>query len=307
MNWQEAKILFKYASRSRSARFFEGLDSIANNVAQPKNCVVVCSFDTDDKTMDTPEVREKLMQYGIQLIIHRGESQSKIHAINRNLDHLHDAEIIICMSDDMRFTVKGFDDIIRNTFAEHFPNGDGCLHFPDQHQGNACMTMNITDARYHNRFGFIYHPDYVSVECDLENQEVAEMLGCYKYIDQRIFIHLHPSFGDIAYDAQYTKTENWAVHEADKETRRRRKKNNYDLIKVGDKWETVPREIKTEPMTEPQAPQDRLTQLRESVEKTEKLRAKFLSKIDKLKSDAEEINALGIVKIEVSVTEESLK
>src|SRR3990167_7188635 len=247
-DWANSRILFKFPSRARPQRFFEGLDSIVNNSNQLENCVVVCTFDTDDQTMEADWVKEKILTYPIKLIIHRGVSANKIDAVNKNLENLHDCSIIICMSDDMRFIVKGFDDIIRADFTQHFPDGDGCLHYPDNNQGMACMTMNITDVVYFNRFGYIYHPDYVSVECDLENQEVAQMLGRYKFVEKRIFNHNHPSFGLAQYDEQYNRTENGMVHEGDKATRRRRKANNYDLIKVGDKWETKQKPIETKPI-----------------------------------------------------------
>jgi len=313
MNWSEAKILFKYCSRSRPTKFFEGLDSIVTNLNQPKNCVVVCSFDTDDQTMNADWVKEKLETYPVTLVIHRGESKSKIAAVNRDLKHLYDSDIIICMSDDMRFIQKGFDDILRADFALHFPDGDGFLHYPDQHQGSACATMNITDAIYFNRFGHIYNPAYESVECDLENQEVAQMLGRYKYIERRIFNHLHPSFGDTQYDEQYNRTESSVVHERDKATRRQRKANNYDLILNGDKWDTPPNPIsaflKQQPMSDkPEITiEDVLIKHHDNILKSMKLRDKLNKKIEDCKTLAKEISELGILKVEVSVMEESLK
>lgn len=333
MNWNEAKILVKYASKTRPEKFFQGLDSIVTNLAQPDKCAVVCSFDSDDDTMNQEWVKEKLTTYPITMIIHRGVSKNKIDAVNRDMNHLHDCSVIICMSDDMRFIEKGFDDTIRNDFATHFPDGDGCLHYPDQHQGERCMTLNITDSRYFNRFGYIYHNDYSSVECDLENQEVAIMLGRYKYVEKRIFNHLHPSFGDTDYDNQYRKTEAFEIHEADKATRKRRKANNYDLIKTETGWNTPPRKVH---MTFPnqltssdqefwdshhanaitnQEPQMEtktslpmsVTDLMQNSKKTIALKSKMDKKIADAQSLAAEINALGIVKIEVSVTEESLK
>ena len=42
------KILFKYASRSRAGKFFEGLDNILNNVADLNNFCILVSLDSDD-------------------------------------------------------------------------------------------------------------------------------------------------------------------------------------------------------------------------------------------------------------------
>ena len=319
MNWSEAKILYKFASRSRPKRFFEALDSIVNNSSQLENCVVVCTFDTDDQTMDADWVKEKILTYPIKLIIHRGVSVNKIAAVNKNLENLHDCKIIVNWSDDMVFIKKGFDDIIRQDFAEQFPNGDGFIHYPDNNQGSACATMNVTDSIFFNRFGYIYHPDYVSVECDLENQEVAQMLGRYKFVEKRIFNHNHPSFGLAPYDEQYNRTENEMVHEGDKATRRRRKANNYDLIKTESGWttkqieimaltgsngEVIPDVIEDNP---PMTVDESISKLQENVTKTQKLRDKFYKKLGEVYGLVSEVNELGIIKIQVQVTEESLK
>jgi hypothetical protein len=143
-----------------------------------------------------------------------GNSKNKIDAINRDVNEfttLCDWDIIVNMSDDMIFTVKGFDDIIRR----YFDNLDQVLHFPDQNQGQNCMTMSILGREYYNRDKFIYHPEFESLWVDIVAQEEAQIRGCYKFVNQNIFIHLHPSFGQAHYDAQYQKTEEWGVRQRD--------------------------------------------------------------------------------------------
>lgn len=312
MNWSEARILFHYPSKSRPVNFRRGLESIINNLERPDLAMFSIVLDADDTKLS--EYESILVEFSQQFTgtqIYIGTSKNKIDAVNRNLDRT-DFEIIICFSDDMVFTQQGFDDIIRKDFADNFPDGDGVLHYPDQNQGEACMTMNITDRIYFNRFGYIYHPDYESVECDLENQEVAQMLGRYKYAGKRIFDHLHPSFGQATYDAQYNKTEDGQVHNQDKATRRRRKANNYDLVKVGDVWQTVTSKTAVErvqplPCVPPIGVVDRLDQLAENAEKTKKLRGKLLNKISDCEKLASEIESLGLVKMSINLVEESVK
>jgi hypothetical protein len=201
------KILFKYTTRSRRSNFLRGYDSIVNNV-NSDNYHILISIDKDDSTMfPLPELK------GNHTII-VGNSKNKIDAINRDVNEfttLCDWDIIVNMSDDMIFTVKGFDDIIRDAFWEL----DLCLHFPDQNQGQNCMTMSILGREYYNRDKFIYHPEFESLWVDIVAQEEAQIRGCYKFVNQNIFIHLHPSFGQAHYDAQYQKTEEWGVRQRD--------------------------------------------------------------------------------------------
>jgi len=201
------KILFKYTTRSRRSNFLRGYDSIVNNV-NSDNYHILISIDKDDSTMfPLPELK------GNHTII-VGNSKNKIDAINRDVNEfttLCDWDIIVNMSDDMIFTVKGFDDIIRR----YFDNLDQVLHFPDQNQGQNCMTMSILGREYYNRDKFIYHPEFESLWVDIVAQEEAQIRGCYKFVNQNIFVHLHPSFGQAHYDAQYQKTEEWGVRQRD--------------------------------------------------------------------------------------------
>lgn len=235
---KDAIILFKFASRSRPHKFKEAMKSITDNLARPELACFMFTFDEDDPTKDQYNV--VLDELGkINYSATFGVSESKIHACNRDLHEANtlfpEWKILVCMSDDMEFIFKGFDNTIREAFIEE----DLCVHFPDQNQGAKCMTMSIMDRKYFERRKYVYHHDYISVECDLEAQEEAQMLGRYKFMEgQRIFNHNHPSFGQGTYDAQYNKTEAYEVHEADKATRRRRKADNYGLVKTETGWDT---------------------------------------------------------------------
>jgi hypothetical protein len=87
--------------------------------------------------------------------------------------------------------------------------------------------MSILGRQYFERFGYIYHPDYISLYCDNEQMDVAKLLGCYKYINKNIFHHLHPAYGKAEYDMQYNHTESFS--NADHITYFRRRANNFDL------------------------------------------------------------------------------
>jgi hypothetical protein len=212
------KILFKYATRSRPELFKRGIASIVNNCVS-ENYQILVSYDSDDITMDGIE---KLYEGNSKIVFCKGTSTSKINAINRDMSVITDWDILVNMSDDMLFICEGFDSIIRNSFD----NLDQCLHFPD---GNTTtlITMSILGRKFFDRFGYIYHPDYISLFSDNEQTEVAMTLGCYKYVNQLIFLHLHPAYRKAESDKQYIQTESyWSVDQA---TFARRKSNNFDL------------------------------------------------------------------------------
>lgn len=217
------KILFKYTTRSRRSNFLRGYDSIINNVTSQDYHVLI-SVDKDDASMfPLPELK------GNHTFV-VGESKNKIDAINRDVNEFdYDWDIIVNMSDDMVFIQAGFDEVIRREmlFNVSFMKYDQVLHFPDQHQGQNCMTMSILGRTYYDRDKFIYHPEFESLWVDIVAQEEAQIRGCYKFVNQNIFVHLHPSFGDCAYDEQYKLTENWEGRQRDYATYLRLK-SEYD-------------------------------------------------------------------------------
>lgn len=210
------KILIKYPSRSRPQRFFEGLDSIVNLMADKENYDILCTFDKDDPTMANATVMGRLAEYRHTWHTY-GTSTSKIDAINRDLGYYptKDWDILICMSDDMRFIAYGWDQLIREGFQHNAPDLDAFLHYPDSTARNMLCTMSIMGRKYFERDGYIYHPSYQSLWCDNEAMEVAKMRGKYIYMGIQIFDHLHPAYRLAEWDEQYTRQQGlWNVDEA---------------------------------------------------------------------------------------------
>lgn len=235
------KILFKYASRSRPKQFIRGLESIINNVLSDSYHILVTA-DLDDDSMDSSEVlgwvEENISRD--KITFDWGVSESKVHAINRGMEEVpedfKDWDVLVCMSDDMVFIEMGFDEDIRDSFIErkyserHYDEYtllDQFLHFPDGNRNDLC-TMSIIGRGYYDKDGYIYNPEYKSLFCDDEAQQVAKQRGCYKYIDKQIFEHKHPAYGKAVFDEQYQKTE--AIgNSVDRETFLRRKEINFGL------------------------------------------------------------------------------
>jgi len=224
------KILFKFTTRSRRSNFLRGIDSIIDNLADKENYRIYTTFDVDDDKMrPLPEIK------GNHTYI-AGTSKSKIDAINRDMDFInsqYDWQIIINMSDDMVFIQKGFDDIIRKEFTDgSITNLDQYIHFNDGNQKANVSTMHIVGRDYYNRDNYIYNPEYKSLWCDVENDMVAKLRGCYKYVGDniRLFSHLHPAFNLAPNDEQYMKTEHRDMWIADEQTFNNRKQNNFYVL-----------------------------------------------------------------------------
>lgn len=225
------RIVFKYTSRSRPEKFRRGAESILRNMSAENQAVFLVTIDSDDCTMSEQFVRSCFS--GVpesHLVVDVGISQNKIHAINRGLEKLHLLEpwdILVNMSDDMVFLKPGFDVVL----SKHC-GSDTFLHVPDGHQNQALATMSIMGKTYYERFGYIYHPVYISVYCDMEAQDVAKKLGCYKYVNERIFEHLHPTWGLAEMDAQYRRTETKELYSKDGASYHNRKAAGFPADRV---------------------------------------------------------------------------
>lgn len=193
-------ILINFASRSRPSKFHACMDNLRQCFTDYK---VLLKVDRND-----PTLRQYLSKAYPEIILELGYSDSKIHAINRNIP-TKGWDILVNTSDDIMWNENAENEIRKNIETDIF------LHFPEpyadsqaQNKGrNTISIVSIMDNAYYNRFGYVYHPEYKSLWCDNEATEVARMLGRYKFIDKYIFEHLHPAAGKAPKDDQYRFTE----------------------------------------------------------------------------------------------------
>ena len=226
------KILFKYASRSRNEKFFEGLDNILNNLNDLNNFCILCSLDADDETMNNQQsikrITEYVKKYPANIVVKFGKSKNKIDAINRDVNDFKerfDFDILVNFSDDMQFIVQSFDKTIREKFYIAYPNLDGNIYFNDGFVGDAISTMSIIGRKYYDKFNYIYHPSYHSLWCDNEYTMVAKTEKKIVYFDEKIYIHNHPANIGGFVDSQLMKTESF--NEIDRENFNKRLTNNF--------------------------------------------------------------------------------
>jgi len=189
-----AHILIVYPSRGRKERFFQALDACVNNIQDKNNYTILVKLDTDDEVMTQPEVVAKVLSYN-NIDIAWGLSDSKVHAINRNIPE-SGWDILVNLSDDQFFSIFGWDSMVRSEMQTHFPDGDGYLHFMEKDSKEHLCVQTICDRAYYSRFNYIYHPAYKSLFCDNHQMAVAKILGRYAYIYYSLIIHKNPAYSE---------------------------------------------------------------------------------------------------------------
>ena len=220
------KILFKYPSRSRRGRFLDGIDSILDNLHDQENFQILVTADFDDTDMrDLPQYVAEHPNIRVQY----GTSESKIHAVNRDMEFADDWDIVVVMSDDMLIKFTGFDEVIRGDFKKH--GLDTLLHYPDNDAKNLLAVLYIAGKTFYDRFGFIYDPRFKSLWCDNLIMEQAQILGKYQYIDfPGMFVHLNPAYGHLERDELFNTQQ--AFWDEDFKMYCKIKENGYELDKI---------------------------------------------------------------------------
>jgi len=201
-------ILVKYASRSRPENFERGLKSIIDNAVDIGSVFVLVSLDSDDQRLK--EYEDVVGKYYDKAFIkvYIGESQNKIHAINRDIDKVKfDWDVLVNMSDDMEL-VWEWDEII----AANIEDGR-FLHFNDGNHNEYLCTMSVMHRDYYNLDGYIYNPAYKSLYCDQEATEAAHIRGLRKYVPVQICKHLHPEWGYSPLDQLYVANNKYATED----------------------------------------------------------------------------------------------
>lgn len=224
----DLKILIKFPTRGRPQKFFDVLNKYIKMADNPSRIAFLISADEDDASMNNSDVRNALDVYSknIKLAYFFGNSKTKIEAVNADMEKVMGWNILVLASDDMIPLVQGYDNIIRNDMNEYFRDMDGVLWYNDGGQNNI-NTLCILGKKYYDRFGYIYHPDYVSLWCDNEFTDVSVQLKKVYKSDKTIIEHAHPVYQKTEYDALYVRNESY--FNIDKETYIKRKEKNFDI------------------------------------------------------------------------------
>jgi len=218
------RILVKYASRQRPVLFRKAIENIYATISKQQPFQILVTLDRDDTLM----MKEQLpIREEIGYLI--GDCKSKIEAINYGVSFANDWDILVNMSDDMRFLEKDWDLRIADRYLSVGP--DCFLHFNDGFVGKSLATMSIFDRKYYERDGYVYHPGYKSFSCDAEAYYVARARSRWFYFDEVLFHHEHPANMRVPNDDLYRKNSLATAH--DEKLYWERLHNNFDLEKEG--------------------------------------------------------------------------
>jgi len=212
-------LLIKFPSRERPEQFFKALELYISKLQEPMETRFMFTFDSDDhalpKYMDyvNAALGNKKISYEISV----DRSTSKVHAINRDMGTSGDWDFLLLASDDMLAEEWGYDVRIKDA-SELTP----CAIWLNAGDQPRIATLMAMERPYFDAFGYIYHPDYLSLWCDNEWTEVAQQNGCLVKIDDVLIRNVSPDWGGKApRDALYRR--NNRLHDIDHKTYIRRK------------------------------------------------------------------------------------
>ena len=224
------KLLIKFPTRGRPQKFFSVLEEYISKAKNLDRIAFLISLDSDDGLMNNPESINLLEKYKkkCRLAYFFGSSKTKMQAINSDMDKISGWDIVLLASDDMVPVIEGYDQIIRDDMSENFADTDGVLWYNDGGQ-NKINTLSILGKKYYERFGYIYHPEYISLWCDNEFTDVSIQLKKVYKSDVIIIEHQHPVYQKTSYDALYVRNESYYYD--DQKTYEKRRSINFELPK----------------------------------------------------------------------------
>jgi hypothetical protein len=189
-----------------------------------KETKFVVSCDNDDLSMNQKTTIDTINSLPNTTIIFNenkmlkngevSEFTTKICAINSGVKN-QDFDVCLLASDDMYPELMGYDSVIIKDMVSFFPDTDGVLWYNDGYQGDKLNTLCILGKNYYNRFGYIYHPSYITLYCDNEFTKVSQKLKKCKYINKTIIRHKHWSHkdNDNSRDSLDKKNDVFAAHD----------------------------------------------------------------------------------------------
>lgn len=203
-----------HPSRSRPAKSFSTITKWILSASH--DFEIIISIDSNDP--------DKKLYYALyqntDAKIIENNNRSAVDAIN-NGAKVATGNIFMVVSDDTDCFVGWDEEIIKFVSDKK----DWIIKTQDGIQ-NWIITFPILDRTYYNRFGYIYHPDFLHMFADTELSCVADMTG-RRITSNLMFKHQHYSTGATAKDAISEKADStWSQGER---LFIERAKRNFDL------------------------------------------------------------------------------
>jgi len=188
------KILFKFTTKNRPEKFKQVFNNFFENVGNTENIVLLVSVDSDDEKMLSEDIQQFISSHpnstSVRFVV--GNPMKKVPAHSRDVELIHEWDIIMVIADDFVFPNANFSDVIRRKMFEHFPDLDGIINFWDGARPDDLCTHPVMGKKYYDRFNYVYNPEYYSFYCDNELTDVATNLG--KIVNTRDVVYFHNHF-----------------------------------------------------------------------------------------------------------------
>lgn len=165
----EGRLLIKFPIRERRDSFLEAFDLYVRlSTTHPEFLI---TLDQDDRAMRQQWIWDRVQSCGRPVTIIWGLPNGKIDACNRDLsEHNSNWTTVLLASDDMHPIVQGYDQIILEEMARHFPENDGALWFKQPPQDRVNFVEVVGRKRYQQQ-GYLYNPNYYSLFADNEQTD----------------------------------------------------------------------------------------------------------------------------------------
>lgn len=204
-----------HPSRSRPDKSFETVQKWISR-ARGVEVELIVSLDEDD-----PMLQEYQERHVARVTVNK--NRSAVGAINSAATKAK-GNILIVVSDDTDCPENWAELLLKEVEGK----SDWILKTQDGIQ-SWIITMPVMDRIYYNRFGYIYHPDYLHMFCDTELTCVADLTG-RKITSNLTFTHQHYSTGAYEKDGVSEKADaTW--HQGENLFLSRYKKN-FDLTEI---------------------------------------------------------------------------
>lgn len=219
----------------RPQYFIKAINNIVSTIHDPDYEILV-SIDDDDFTMHNERIYD-FIRLNPKVRFVSGPHESKVAAINRDMDKAGDWDILVNMSDDFFFVQQGWDNIIRQRIKDVWGGSlDFYAHFSDGYTHEHLCTMSILGRKYYERDGYIYYPGYKSFSCDAESYYVGMMRGRYHYFPEVLAKHQHPANSPAPNDETYRQNSLHTDHDVKLYFERLKRYFNeprgYDILKA---------------------------------------------------------------------------
>lgn len=208
-----------HPSKGRPLKSAQTFDAWSKAAKYPEGSRWLCSLDWDEDVSAYVDAYRDLNYTQMSPIV--SKNRSAVDAINNAAkDWRAEGEIFIVVSDDTE-PCEYWDEKIEKLSVVD----DWILKTQDGIQP-WMITMPVMDRAYYNRFGYIYHPDYLHMFADTELSCVADITG-RKITSNLIFTHKHYSVTKEQPDAVNKKAD--STWDQGEKLFLERYKRNFDL------------------------------------------------------------------------------